>query len=86
MEKIMDLTKEQYESLKKSRGKLKLFKELSGVKPTAKYSIGDTTVLVDNSKALELYKSEYAGKYTYYLIVEPRDEKSGFAWSLYPKY
>ena len=88
MEKIKEITQVQFETIRNAEDEeqLELFKELVGVDEDIEFEIGDSTILVNNSKALEIYKDKYGDQYTYYLIIEPRDEMSAYAWTLYPKF
>lgn len=86
MEKIMNLTQEQFEGFQKSKSQVKFIKELLGLNSKTKIDIGDTAVLIDNSKALEVYKNSFKdGTSTYYIVIEPMDEKAAMCYSIYPK-
>jgi hypothetical protein len=86
MEKIMDLTEGQFELFSKSKSKVKFTKELLGLNSNVKIGIGDTMTLIDNAKALEVYKSEWNGGTNYYIVIEPMDERAAMCYSIYPKY
>jgi len=84
MEKIKQLTQEQFNIFKKSNNKKKVFKEMVGLNDTVKYEIGDTYIEVNNSQVFDLFKNTYLDRDIYYLIIEPVDENLAFAYSLYP--
>lgn len=88
MEKISEVTQEQFEKLKKATSlnkQVKVFKEIANIEEIGKYCIGDTTVKVTNSKRLDVFKDVFNNKNFYYIIVNPIDEELAFAYSLYPK-
>ncbi len=87
MEKIMDLTREQFDGFENSKNQVKFAKELLGIDTKAKLGVGDTATLIDNSKALEVYKKTFSdGTFTYYIVIEPMDERAAMCYTLYHKY
>jgi len=84
MEKINEITQEQFELFKNSKNQKKIFKEIVGLDNKAKYEVGDTAVNIDNSKALEVYKNTWKGKDVYYIVTESMSEHLAMAYSLYP--
>lgn len=81
MEKILTLTQEQFDKFKSNKGRKKLISEVIGVK--GKYNIGDTTVQINNSQPLEIYKNTWNGKDSYYIVAQRLDEDLAFAYSIY---
>lgn len=85
MKKITEITHEQFNELKNATDQVKSFKEIANINEIGTYCIGDTTIKVDNSKKLEVYKEVVNNKNFYYIIVNPIDEELAFAYSLYPR-
>lgn len=85
MEKIKNIKQEQFEELKSSNDMVACFKKIINIKEIGRYCVGDTTIKVDNSKKLEVYRETFNNKNFYYIIVNPIDEKIAFAYSLYPR-
>lgn len=85
MKKINEITQVQLEKLKESDNKVNVFKEIADIHEVGEYCIGDTTIKIDNSKKLEVYKEVFNNKNFYYIIVNPLDAELAFAYSLYPR-
>jgi len=84
MEKIAQLTLEQFEKLKKARNPLKAMLKKIGLESKAQYALGDTAVTITNSELYGIYCYEWKGKVLYYLVVSVLGPELAFAWSLYP--
>lgn len=84
MEKIMILTDKQIEELKNSFEPELKFSKVTGIKLEANYDIGDTAVSIDNIEQNGVYKSHFANKITYYVVLKAMDINLGFAYSFYP--
>ena len=56
-----------------------------GFSSSAKIGIGDTAVKISNSNSLEVYKDEWKGQERFYIVIEPMDEATAMAYSIYPK-
>lgn len=85
MKKIMEITEEQLENFKNADNQVNMFKEIANIQETGTYCIGDTTIKVNNSKRLDVFKESFNSKNFYYIIVNPIDEELAFAYSLYPR-
>lgn len=88
MVKIKEATQEQLNMIKgfkSSKNQIKAFKSIIGLSSGKKYGIGDTAVRVDNAKQLDVFMDEFKGRNFYYIIVNVIDEKTAFAYSLYPR-
>lgn len=85
MKKIMEITEEQLNNLKNASNQVEAFKEIANIQETGIYCIGDTTIKVNNSKRLDVFKESFNNKNFYYIIVNPIDEELAFAYSLYPR-
>ena len=85
MKKILTLTEEQFINLKKSKGQVKMVKELLNLPTNAKIGIGDTAVKINNSNPLEVYKENWKGEDYFYIVIEPMDEELAMCYSIYPK-
>jgi hypothetical protein len=90
MEKIMTITKDQFNNIRKARSQRKAFKTIIGIPDKVKYDIGDTAVrLPHDAKVNEIYKTVHKDKDYYYLVESimgeaDNNETLGFAWTLYP--
>jgi hypothetical protein len=84
MKKIKEITVNQFEKLRNSEDQAKVFKEIVNLKQTSEYKVGDTTVKVEGSKPLDVFKNTFKGKDTYYIVINTLDEQMAFAYSLYP--
>ena len=84
MEKVIQLSSEQFEGFKKAKHLDKLFKKHVGLDSRAKYALGDTAVMIPNPEMYGIYRIEWKGKVIYYLIVSIMGPDIAFAWSLYP--
>lgn len=85
MEKVLTLTKEQFDRFKKAKAREKVAKELLGLPSNAKIGIGDTAVKISNSSSLDVYKDAWKGQERFYIVIEPMDETTAMAYSIYPK-
>lgn len=85
MEKVITLTKEQFSKFEKSKFQTKIAKELLSLPSDAKIGIGDTAVKIKNSSPLEVYKENWKDKDYFYIVIEPMDEETAMAYSIYPK-
>lgn len=86
MEKIMDLTREQFEEFEKSKNPIKFAKELLDITTKAKLGVGDTAALISNTTPLEVYKKSFNdGTFTYYIVIEPMDERAAMCYTIYHK-
>lgn len=85
MEKIMEITQEQLDNLKNADNQVEVFKEITNIEEIGEYCIGDSTIKVDNSKKIEVYKELHNNKNFYYIIVNTIDAELAFVYSLYPK-
>lgn len=83
IEKIMQLSSEQFEKLKKAERPDKLFKKHVGLDVRDKYALGDTAVMIPNPELYGIYRIEWKGKAIYYLVVSIMGPELAFAWSLY---
>ncbi|OSA85776.1 UNVERIFIED_ORG: hypothetical protein B2H93_19925 [Clostridium botulinum] len=86
MKKIMEITEEQLNNLKNANNQVEVFKEIANIQEAGTYCIGDTTIKVNNSKKLDVFKEVFNDKNFYYIIVNPIDEELAFAYSLYPRH
>jgi len=84
MEKIIQLSSEQFEEFKKSKRLDNLFKKHVGLGVRDKYALGDTAVMIPNPELYGIYRNEWKGKVIYYLVVSIMGPEIAFAWSLYP--
>lgn len=84
MEKIAQLTSEQFEALRKAKHPDNLLKKHVGLDVRDKYVLGDTAVTIPNPELYGIYRYEWKGKIIYYLVVSVMGPDMAFAWSLYP--
>lgn len=85
MEKIVEITEKQLDNLKSADNQVEVFKEIANINEIGTYCIGDTTIKVNNSKKLDVFKEFFNNKNFYYIIINPIDEELAFAYSLYPR-
>lgn len=83
MERILILNKTQIGRLNNAINKKSMFSEISGIMLVGDYSVGDTAIRVDNVEEGGVYKSNFANKATYYVILKAIDVNLGFALSFY---
>lgn len=81
----MEITEKQLDVLKNADNQARVFKEIANIQETGTYCIGDTTIKINNSKKLDVFKEKFNNKNFYYIIVNPIDEELAFAYSLYPR-
>ncbi len=84
MERIKILTQEQFDSFKSSNDQERIARELLSLSKNAAIGIGDTAVMIDNAKPLEVYKNTWKGKEYFQLVIKPIDEKIAMCYSIYP--
>lgn len=87
MEKVTNITQEQFEAMRKVRSTKAIMAALltaAGLPINAKYGMGDSLVAIPNAEHLGLYRNEWAGRQHYYLAVSVVDERAAFCWTLYP--
>lgn len=84
IEKIIQLSSEQFEGLKKAKWPDKLLKKHIGLGVRAEYALGDTAVTIPNPELYGIYRYEWKGKVIYYLVVSIMGPEMAFAWNLYP--
>jgi len=69
MEKILELTQEQFDTFRKSKNQTKLAKKILSLPDNVKIGIGDTAIKVNNSKAFDVFKNTWKGKDNYYILI-----------------
>lgn len=84
MEKINNITPEQFESLREAYDPQEQLLELCGLPSQTEYGLGDTAVTIPNAELFGIYRQEWKGKTLYYLVVSVMSDELAFAWSLYP--
>lgn len=83
MKRILILNETQMGRLNNAINKKSMFTEISGILLSNNYRVGDTTVTIDNIEERGVYKSNFADKTTYYVILKTIDSNLGFALSFY---